>query len=148
MKDKSKKNNLLDNYEDESEEGGEDPWNFEAGKPKQATAVPAKKEEKKDAAVIANSKPNPFAQNVKGAFDDLDDIDFNSSTKKKPKAAKKAEEDKGLFVDNDFGDEFEEEEADESDHGNKGASHGGNKEDIFNNSRSKDNKAQPASAAH
>lgn len=83
---------------EDEDEYGNDPWDMD-------------KKNKK----APEAKANPFDQKVK--LDDLEE-DFNPN-KKQPVATKKKEpynskhsskEDNGLFVDNDFGDDFEDDE--------------------------------------
>ena len=69
-----------------------------------------------------NKKANPFTDNkVKSAFEDLNDdkpqIPITKPNLPDIATHKKNEEDNGLIVDNDFGDDYEEEEEDEEDDG-------------------------------
>ena len=71
---------------------------------------------------VTQPKHNPFDQKVKNAIEDDEDEEIIlKPVEKKPAGAfgvaqevsKKREEDNGLFVDNDFGDDFDDEEEDE-----------------------------------
>ena len=86
-----------------SEDGEDDPWHFDA--------KPQKKEEKKEELKATGSqggKSNPFSQNVKAALDDLEDIEIIEK-EKSVAVAKRHDTDDGLFVDDNFGDEEEDE---------------------------------------
>ena len=102
-------------------------------------------------------KSNPFDQKVKPAFDDLEDLDLGIvDTKKKAvpdkksqpqlselltaqasKPVKAEDQDNGLFVDNDFGDDFEEESEEDVKVEKKPA------RDIFENSHSQEAPKNP-----
>jgi hypothetical protein len=134
---------MLDDLEDLEDDGN---WNFNQQKKK---AEPASKEMSKPVEQSNKPKSNPFDNKVKGAFDDLDDIEFAIDPKKDKKESSspknkatndvkkdKKETDNGLFVDNDFGDDFEDEYEDDFFQDNKNKSD----EDIFEKSRSKEQK--------
>ena len=76
----------------------------------------------------AEVKQPVAAAKSKGAFEELEELDFNPIKNKDDPKYNKEEEDNGLFVDNDFGDDFEDEEEDEKSH-----EEAANK-DIFNDS--------------
>ena len=86
---------------------------------------------------------NPFDSKTKGAFDDLDDLDFGFDNKKNKKVKQeeakvenKADTDNGLFVDNDFGDDFENEYEDDFGSDDK------HKSNIFEDKSASDKKQQ------
>lgn len=105
---------ILDDYNDDFQRASEqsdddDEWNFDT-KPK-LQAQPLKND----------------SQQKKSVFDDLEVLDQKPTLNTKQEDKKKKEDDdNGLFVDNDFGDDFE----DEDDEQNK---------DIFNDSKDKKN---------
>lgn len=121
----SKANNMHD--EDDEDDYDDDPWEAEGDR--RESSSPSKKHvaaqpDKKEMVPVQN-KPNPFDTKVKPAFDDLEDelkfdgFGIEPKNAKLPEIKKndvaknkKNDEDNGLFVDNDFGDDFEEEEED------------------------------------
>jgi hypothetical protein len=186
--DKHKLNDFEDDFGDEDDH--DDPWNLDS-KSKPAASKPVTEVKPVAAAASNANKNNPFEQKVKPAFDDLEDIgfdldsdrpiEFNNNKNKggveanKPKDLfgelsknkNQNDQDNGLFVDNDFGDELEDNyeddfNDDDSDHKNKSQKLGGmlgaaankaaakdshhneeddeDEDDIFENSRTKENK--------
>lgn len=186
--DKNKLNDFEDDFEDDDENA--DPWNLDS------KSKPAGKPAAEVKPIAANSnannnKSNPFDQKVKPAFDDLEDIGFDldsdrpiefNNNKSKPAESKQKDlfgvdnfsknknsneqEDNGLIVDDDFGDDLEDnyeddfDDGDDADNKNKSQKLGGmlgaaaakaavkdshdedddDDDDIFENSRTNDNK--------
>ena len=68
----------MDDFDDD-EDDNTDPWNMDKNKNKQPAAVDTKTAIVPPVALnnVEKAKANPFDQNVKPAFDDLEDIGFD-----------------------------------------------------------------------